>query len=55
MGDLLGGALGGGVDITCADAGTTVTATATVHFDGWLTSIADYDGTFTASAAKENR
>ena len=55
MGDLLGGALGGDVDITCADGGTTVDATATVHFDGWLTSIADYDGTFTASAAKENR
>src|ERR1043165_5861759 len=29
--------------------------TAAVHFDAWLTSLADYDGTFTASAAKEDR
>ena len=44
-----------GITISCADIGRSITATATVHFDGWMTSLADYDGTFTASAAKEDR
>jgi len=55
IGDLLGGALGAEVAISCSDAGRTVMATATVHFEGWLSSLADYDGTFSASAAKEDR
>jgi hypothetical protein len=55
MGDLMGGALGADVYITCSDAGRRIVATATVHFEGWLTSLADYDGSFTASAAKEDR
>ena len=55
MGDLMGGALGADVNITCSDAGRRIVATATVHFEGWLTSLADYDGSFTASAAKEDR
>jgi hypothetical protein len=55
MSDLLGGALGADVQISCADTGRTIVATATVHFDGWLTSLADYNGTFSASAAKEDR
>jgi hypothetical protein len=55
MSDLLGGPMGANVQISCADAGREIVATATVHFDGWLTSLADYDGTFSASAAKEDR
>ena len=55
IGDLLGGALGADVQISCTDAGRRIVATADVHFDGWLTSLADYDGTFAASAAKEDR
>ena len=55
VGELLGGSLGADVEIHCSDAGRTVVATAVVHFDGWLTSLADYDGTFSAAAAKEDR
>jgi hypothetical protein len=55
LGDLLGGSLGRRVEVTCSDAGRSVTATAIVHFDGWLSSHVDYDGTFSASAAKEDR
>jgi hypothetical protein len=55
MGDLMGGALGADVNIICSDVGRRIVATATVHFEGWLTSLADYDGSFTASAAKEDR
>jgi hypothetical protein len=51
----LAAGLGEGVTITCADNGTSVIATARVHFDGWLTSIADHDGTIVAAAAKENQ
>ena len=51
----LAAGLGESVTITCADNGTSVIASADVHFDGWLTSIADHDGTIVASAAKENR
>ena len=43
--DLLGGSMANGVTITCTDAGRSITATATVHFDGWMTSLADYDAT----------
>jgi hypothetical protein len=55
MADLLGGPMGANVHIFCTDTGREIVATATVHFDGWLTSLADYDGTFSASAAKEDR
>lgn len=55
MDELLGGSLGAEVDITCSDTGIAIVASADVHFDAWLTSLADYDGTFSASAAKENR
>jgi hypothetical protein len=55
IGELLGGALGADVQVSCTDAGRRIVATADVHFDGWLTSLADYDGTFSASAAKEDR
>ncbi|MFT3852011.1 MAG: hypothetical protein QM733_04630 [Ilumatobacteraceae bacterium] len=53
--ELLGGSMADGVTISCSDAGRSVSATATVHFDGWLSSLADYDGMFSASAAKEDR
>ena len=53
--DQLAAGLGKGVLITCIDNGVSIVATATVHFDGWLASIADYDAVLSASAAKENR
>jgi hypothetical protein len=53
--DQLAAGLGQGVDIECADTGDRIVATAAVHFDGWLTSVSDYDDTFTASAAREDR
>lgn len=53
--DLLGGSMANGVTISCNDTGRSVVATATVHFDGWMSSLADYDGTFSAAAAKEDR
>jgi hypothetical protein len=55
LSDLLGGSLGEGVSVACADAGDRITATATVHFEGWFGAVTDYDATITASAAKENR
>ena len=55
MGDLLGGPMGDGVTIVCADGGDRVVATATVHFDGWFGHLTGYDATLTASAAKENQ
>ena len=53
--DLLGGEMGNGVDVTCTDAGDRIVVTANVHFAGWFGSLTDYDGTLTASAAKENQ
>ena len=50
---LLAGTMGTGVTIQCSDAGTQIVATARVHFDGWFGTITDYDGTITATAAKE--
>ncbi len=44
-----------GVAITCAIAGQTITATATVAWQGWLTSVGDYQRTIVASAALEDR
>ena len=55
LGDLLGGDMGDGVKVSCADDVDRVTVTANVHFDGWFGSLTDYDATLTASAAKENR
>jgi hypothetical protein len=53
--DLLGGSMANGVSISCNDTGRSIVATATVHFDGWMSSLTDYDGTFSAAAAKEDR
>ena len=55
LADLLGGEMGNGVRVTCADAGDHIVVTAAVHFDGWFGSLTDYDATLTASATKENR
>ena len=55
LGDLLGGEMGDGVAVSCADDVDRVTVTAIVHFDGWFGSLTDYDATLTASAAKEDR
>lgn len=51
----LAAGLGSGVTISCTNVGQSLQATATVHFDGWLTSISDYNGTIQASAAIENQ
>ena len=55
LGDLLGGPMGDGVVVTCADAADRVVVTATVHFDGWFGRVTSYDATLTASAAKEGQ
>jgi Flp pilus assembly protein TadG len=55
LADLLGGQMGSGVQVSCAEDATRIIATATVHFDGWFGSISDYDTTLVASASKENR
>jgi Flp pilus assembly protein TadG len=55
LGDLLGGDMGDGVNVSCRDAGDHVVVTATVHFDGWFGALTDYDATLTASATKEDR
>ena len=47
--------MGNGVDVTCTDAGDRIVVTANVHFAGWFGALTDYDGTLTASAAKENQ
>ena len=51
----LAAGLGSGVSITCTNLGTSLQATAVVHFDGWLTSVSDHDATMQASAALENQ
>lgn len=55
LNDLLGGDMGRGVHVTCADVGDRIVVTASVHFAGWFGSVTDYDTTLTASATKENR
>lgn len=55
LGDLLGGTMGNGVSVSCADDGNRIIVTAVVHFDGWFGAVADYDATLSASAAKEDR
>ena len=44
-----------GVTVNCADAGTSIIATANVSFNGWLTALADHNGSYAASAAKEDQ
>src|SRR5690606_27244831 len=49
LADLLGGPMGDGVSVVCADGGDRIIATATVHFDGWFGGLTGYDATLTAS------
>ena len=53
--DQLAAGLGSGVTVTCVNLGPSLQATATVHFDGWLTSVSDHDSTMQATAALENQ
>lgn len=53
--DLLGGPMGDGVTVVCADGGDRIVATATVHFAGWFGDLTGYDATLTASAAKQGQ
>lgn len=55
LGDLLGGDMGDGVEVSCTDDADRVTVTAVVHFEGWFGALTDYDATLTASATKEDR
>jgi Flp pilus assembly protein TadG len=55
LGDLLGGDMGDGVNVSCIVEPDRVTVTADVHFDGWFGSLTDYEATLTASAVKEDR
>lgn len=55
LGDLLGGSMGDGVQVSCVDDVDRVTVTASVHFEGWFGSLTDYDAILTASALKEDR
>lgn len=50
--DLLGGELGKGVDLVCDRDVGVVTASADVHFDGWM--IPDWDFTLSALAVRES-
>ncbi|MFI5372730.1 MAG: hypothetical protein ACHQ52_14330 [Candidatus Eisenbacteria bacterium] len=52
--DLLGGAMGRGVRITCQEHAGTVSAHATVHLAGWLPGVVpDWTFTLDGSALKE--
>lgn len=51
----LAGGLADGVTVECAVEGRSITATATVSWDGWLTGLADRRATLVASAALEDR
>lgn len=53
LNDLAAG-MAGGVTVNCAVTGTSMTATATVAWNGWLAGIANHTSTQTASAALEN-
>ena len=55
LGDLLGGDMGDGVEVSCTDDADRVTVTASVHFEGWFGALTDSDATLRASAAKEDR
>lgn len=53
LADLLGGEIGSGVEIDCAETGGRVVATADVVFPGWLPGVPDWEVTLRATAAKE--
>jgi hypothetical protein len=53
LADLLGGEIGTGVEVACADTGDRVVATADAVFPGWLPGVPDWAVTLRATAAKE--
>lgn len=53
LADLLGGAMGDGVDIGCTDQGTHLRATADVVFVGWLPAVPDWRFTAEAVSVRE--
>ena len=55
LGDLLGGDMGDGDEVSCTDDADRGTVTAVVHFEGWFGALTDYNATLTASATKEDR
>ena len=53
LGDLLGGAMGRDVRVTCTETPTQVRASADVVFRSWLRPSPDWSFRLTASARKE--
>lgn len=53
LGQLLGGAMGGGVTYACADTGEQVVAEAEVVFAGWMPGVPDFRFDLGATAVKE--
>jgi hypothetical protein len=53
--DLLGGALGQHVSVTCADSGGEIVATADANLQSWLPLMPDWSFRITASDVKEQR
>lgn len=53
VGDLLGGTMGAGVRLRCADAGDTVVAEALVTFEGWAPLVPDWTFSVHGTALKE--
>lgn len=53
LGDLLGGALGREVEVTCAEEGSQIVARARVTFRSWLAPAPDWTFAVAAGAAKE--
>ncbi|MGH3442186.1 MAG: hypothetical protein ACRDUY_09125 [Nitriliruptorales bacterium] len=51
--DLLGGAMGAGVDLRCVEAGDVVVAEAAVTFDGWAPLVPDWSFSVRGTALKE--
>jgi hypothetical protein len=53
LGQLLGGAMGAGADITCVIAGSVVTARGTARFESWTPFSPDFPIDITAHATLE--
>lgn len=53
LSDLLGGAMGRDIDLSCRDDGARVVADATVTFHGWLPVVPDWSFRSNATAVKE--
>lgn len=53
LADLLGGAMGAGVQLACTDDGAVLRAAADVTFVGWLPAVPDWRFTAEATAVRE--